>query len=170
MTPQRAARARLTTFRVVVLGLVGLFFLVPLVSMLDFSTRNFRGEGRTGAAWTALVTDPQLTGAIVTSLVLAVLTIGSKTLSGYLSARRAGIGIPGRWRTGLTLTPRGEFSIVIAGLAVGAGVQPLLAPLATAYVLITVIAGPLLARIPDAAWFKATVRNRRIAAEQRAAA
>ena len=75
MTPQRAARARLTTFRVVVLGLVGLFFLVPLVSMLDFSTRNFLGEGRTGAAWTALVTDPQMTGAIVTSLVLAVLTV-----------------------------------------------------------------------------------------------
>lgn len=75
MTPQRAARARLTTFRVVVLGLVGLFFLVPLVSMLDFSTRNFRGGGRTGAAWAALVTDPQMTGAIVTSLVLSVLTV-----------------------------------------------------------------------------------------------
>ena len=75
MTPQRAARARLTTFRVVVLGLVGLFFLVPLVSMLDFSTRNFLGEGRTGDAWTTLVTDPDMTGAIVTSLVLAVLTV-----------------------------------------------------------------------------------------------
>ena len=45
--------------------------------------------------------------------------------------------------------PRGEFSIVIAGLAVGAGVEPQLAPLATAYVLITVVSGPLLARLPD---------------------
>ncbi|MEP6479762.1 MAG: cation:proton antiporter [Rhodoglobus sp.] len=96
---------------------------------------------------------------------LAVVTIATKTLSGYLAARRAGIGIPGRWRTGLTLTPRGEFSIVIAGLAVGAGVEPLLAPLATAYVLITVIAGPLLSRIPDAAWFKAAVRRRALARE-----
>ncbi|MBU1589523.1 MAG: cation:proton antiporter, partial [Actinobacteria bacterium] len=85
----------------------------------------------------------------------------------YLAAKRAGIGIPGRWRAGLTLTPRGEFSIVIAGLAVSAGVEPKLAPLATAYVLITVIAGPLLARIPDAAWFKTTVRNRRLTAEAR---
>jgi len=75
VTPARAARRRLLVFRVVVLGLVGLFFLVPLLSMLDFSTRNFLGEGRTGAAWTALVTDPQLTGAIVTSLVLSVLTV-----------------------------------------------------------------------------------------------
>lgn len=96
---------------------------------------------------------------------LAAVTIATKTLSGYLAARRAGIGIPGRWRTGLTLTPRGEFSIVIAGLAVGAGVEPLLAPLATAYVLITVIAGPLLSRIPDATWFKAAVRRRALARE-----
>jgi CPA2 family monovalent cation:H+ antiporter-2 len=32
--------------------------------------------------------------------------------------------------------------------------------LATTYVLITVIAGPLLAKIPDAKWFKAAVRRR----------
>ena len=48
---------------------------------------------------------------------------------------------------------------MIAGLAVGAGVEPMLAPLATAYVLITIIAGPLLARVPDTAWFKARVRK-----------
>jgi CPA2 family monovalent cation:H+ antiporter-2 len=116
-------------------------------------------------------TDPaDIVPVLVPAFILAALTVGSKTLSGYMAAKRAGIGIPGRWRTGLTLTPRGEFSIVIAGLAVGAGVEPMLAPLATAYVLITVIAGPLLARIPDAPWFKATVRNRRLAAEARAAA
>ncbi len=74
-SPQRAARRRLAVFRVVVLGLVGLFFLVPLLSMLDFSTRSFRTGGRTGAAWAKLVTDPLLSGAIVTSLVLALLTV-----------------------------------------------------------------------------------------------
>ncbi|SER37651.1 ABC transporter permease [Microlunatus flavus] len=74
-SPQRAARRRLTVFRAVVLGLVGLFFLVPLVSMLDFSTRSLRTGGRTGAAWAKLVTDPLLSGAIVTSVVLAVLTV-----------------------------------------------------------------------------------------------
>ncbi|MCC6856303.1 MAG: cation:proton antiporter, partial [Microbacteriaceae bacterium] len=107
---------------------------------------------------------------LLPAFVLAALTIATKTMSGYLAAKRAGIGVPGRWRTGLTLTPRGEFSIVIAGLAVGAGVEPLLAPLATAYVLITVIAGPLLARIPDAQWFKDAVRRRRLTLEARAAA
>ena len=74
-SPRRAAHTRLVVFRVVVLGLVGLFFLVPLLSMVDFSTRNLLGEGRTGAAWTKLVTDPLLAGAIVTSLVLSVLTV-----------------------------------------------------------------------------------------------
>ena len=41
-----------------------------------------------------------------------------------------------------------------------AGVEPRLAPLATTYVLITVIAGPLLAKVPDANWFKSAVQRR----------
>jgi CPA2 family monovalent cation:H+ antiporter-2 len=56
--------------------------------------------------------------------------------------------------------PRGELSIVIAGLAVGSGVQPRPAPPATAYVLTTVVSGPLLARLPDYVWFKTLVRRR----------
>ena len=44
---------------------------------------------------------------------------------------------------------RGEFSIVIAGLAVTAGIEPTLGPLATAYVLILVILGPLTARYTE---------------------
>ncbi len=116
-----------------------------------------------------IATDPaDMVPVLLPALVLAIITMATKTIAGYFAAKRAGIGIPGRWRTGLALTARGEFSIVIAGLAVSAGVQPLLAPLATAYVLITVIAGPLLARIPDTRWFKETVRRRRLAAEARA--
>jgi CPA2 family monovalent cation:H+ antiporter-2 len=98
---------------------------------------------------------------LVPALALAVVTMGSKIWSGYLAAKWAGIGIPGRWRSGLILTARGEFSIVIAGLAVGAGVEPLLAPLATAYVLITVVVGPLIARIPDTQRFKNWLSRRR---------
>lgn len=97
---------------------------------------------------------------LLPALGLAVVTIGTKVVTGYLAARSAGIGVSGRWRTGLTLIPRGEFSIVIAGLAVTAGVEPRLAPLATAYVLITIVVGPLLARLPDSARFKARMRRR----------
>jgi len=108
-----------------------------------------------------LSTDPvDIPPVLLPAAILAVIGIATKTLTGYLAARSAGIGIPGRWRTGFGITPRGEFSIVIASLAVTAGVEPQLAPLATTYVLITVIAGPLLAKIPDAEWFKAAVRRR----------
>jgi CPA2 family monovalent cation:H+ antiporter-2 len=99
---------------------------------------------------------------LLPALGLAVVTMGTKLLTGYLAARRAGIAEPGRWRAGFALTPRGEFSIVIAGLAVAAAhpVEPKLAGLATAYVLITVVAGPVLARLPDMPWFKRWLRQR----------
>jgi CPA2 family monovalent cation:H+ antiporter-2 len=97
---------------------------------------------------------------LLPALALAAVTMGTKVLSGYLAARRAGIGIPGRWRTGLALTPRGEFSIIIAGLAVSAGVEPRIAPLAATYMLITVVSGPVVVRITDTTWFKKQVKKR----------
>jgi len=57
--------------------------------------------------------------------------------------------VGGRWRAGGALVARGEFSIVIAGLAVSAGIEPSLGPLATAYVLILVVLGPLTARYTE---------------------
>lgn len=95
---------------------------------------------------------------IVPAVILAIVTMSTKVLTGYFAAKRAGIGRPGRWRTGLALTPRGEFSIIIAALAVTAGVEPMIAPLAATYMLVTVIVGPLLARLTDTAWFKERMR------------
>lgn len=64
---------------------------------------------------------------------------------GDLLGRRAGRDLRrGQWRAGGTLVARGEFSIVIAGLAVG--VEPRIGPPATADVLILVVLGPLAAR------------------------
>jgi monovalent cation:H+ antiporter-2, CPA2 family len=108
-----------------------------------------------------LSTDPAaMPPVLLPAFGLAVLTMLTKVLTGYLAARRAGIALPGRLRAGLALMPRGEFSIVIAGLAVVSGVRPELAPMATAYVLITVVTGPMLARLSDYAWFKRMVRKR----------
>lgn len=45
----------------------------------------------------------------------------------------------------MELVARGEFSIVIAGL--GVAIEPHLGSLAAAYVLLMVIAGPVLARL-----------------------
>lgn len=111
-----------------------------------------------------LTTDSSaLISMLLPALALALVTILTKLATGVFAARRAGVGTLGQWRAGFALAPRGEFSIVIAGLAVGAGVNPELAPLATAYVLITIIAGTFLARVPDAGWFREAVKRRRAA-------
>ncbi|MFI6463143.1 cation:proton antiporter [Streptomyces sp. NPDC050538] len=97
-----------------------------------------------------LHTDPaSIPPVLLPALALAVVTAGTKVATGYWAARRAGISAKGRWRAGGTLVARGEFSIVIAGLAVTAGIEPSLGPLATAYVLILVIVGPLTARYTE---------------------
>ena len=81
------------------------------------------------------------------ALVLAVITAATKMATGIWAAKRAGIARPGRLRAGATLIARGEFSIVIAGLAVASGAVPgELAALATAYVLLMAVMGPLAAR------------------------
>ncbi|GAA1772031.1 cation:proton antiporter [Agromyces humatus] len=102
-----------------------------------------------------------LVSVVLPALALAIVTIITKLITGAYAARRAGVGTLGQWRAGLSLVPRGEFSIVIAGLAVGAGVAPELAPLATAYVLITILAGTFLARLPEVGWFRAAVLRKR---------
>jgi putative spermidine/putrescine transport system permease protein len=61
--------------RWVLLLAFAVFFLVPLVALLNFSTKDTRTGDRTGAAWQALVEDPTMTDAITTSLLLAGLTV-----------------------------------------------------------------------------------------------
>ena len=86
------------------------------------------------------------------ALLLALATAVTKVLTGFWAAKRAGIAVPGRFRAGAALIARGEFSIVIAGLAVTSGVVPReLAALATAYVLLMAITGPLAARFVEPA-------------------
>ncbi|MDE8669773.1 cation:proton antiporter [Pseudarthrobacter sp. H3Y2-7] len=95
-----------------------------------------------------LNTDPSTIPPVLGwALVLAVITALTKMITGIWAAKRAGVGRPGRFRAGAALIARGEFSIVIAGLAVASGVVPRdLAALATAYVLLMAIIGPLAAR------------------------
>jgi CPA2 family monovalent cation:H+ antiporter-2 len=95
-----------------------------------------------------LNTDPaSIPPVLAWALVLAVVTAATKIITGAWAAKRAGIARPGRFRAGAALIARGEFSIVIAGLAVTSGVvEAELAALATAYVLIMAVLGPLAAR------------------------
>lgn len=88
-----------------------------------------------GAVWPALPA----------ALALGVVTTGTKVATGWYAARRDGVGRRGRRRAGVTLIARGEFSILIAGLAITAGYDEI-GPLASAYVLVVGVAGPILAR------------------------
>lgn len=84
------------------------------------------------------------------AVVLAVVTTATKVATGWWAAKRQSIGKMGRARAGAALVARGEFSIVIAGLAVSAGaVEDQLAALATAYVLLMAVLGPVAARLVE---------------------
>lgn len=95
-----------------------------------------------------LNTDPrQIPPVLGWAIVLVVSTTLTKLATGWWAARQAGIGNLGRARAGAALVARGEFSIVIAGLAVSyAAVPDELSALATAYVLLMAVVGPIAAR------------------------
>ncbi|TKV27881.1 cation:proton antiporter [Arthrobacter sp. NamB2] len=100
-----------------------------------------------------LNTDPaSIPPVLGVALLLAVVTSATKIATGWWAARRQGIGRLGRARAGTALVARGEFSIVIAGLAVASGaVLPDLAALATTYVLLMAVLGPVMARLAEPA-------------------
>jgi len=98
-----------------------------------------------------LNTDPAAIPPVIGwALVLAVATTLTKLATGWWAARAQGIGKFGRARAGAALVARGEFSIVIAGLAVAyAAVPNELAALSTAYVLLMAVLGPIAARVVE---------------------
>jgi CPA2 family monovalent cation:H+ antiporter-2 len=101
-------------------------------------------------AFFGLSVDPGLIPpALGAALLLALLTALTKFWTGSWGARRAGVGPRGRARAGTTLIARGEFSIVVAGLAVASGVDTDVAALSIAYVLVLAIFGPLAARFAE---------------------
>jgi CPA2 family monovalent cation:H+ antiporter-2 len=94
-----------------------------------------------------LQVDPAtLPGVAVLAIGLGLVTAATKFVTGWYGAGRLGVGRPGRIQAGTILVARGEFSIVIAGLGVSAGVEGDLGPLAAAYVLLLAAAAPVIAR------------------------
>jgi monovalent cation:H+ antiporter-2, CPA2 family len=97
-----------------------------------------------------LQTNPiDLPPVLLLALGLAAVGIVTKFITGWWAAARTGLHFSGRLRAGFLMTPRGEFSVVIAGLGVNAGADQQLVSLAAAYVLILAMVGPLLARLAD---------------------
>jgi CPA2 family monovalent cation:H+ antiporter-2 len=89
--------------------------------------------------------DPQhLLPMLPVALALAAVTSATKVVTGVFAARRDGVARRGQLRAGTTLIARGEFSLIIIGLA-GSSI-PGVAALATTYVFVVAIAGPVLTR------------------------
>jgi len=86
----------------------------------------------------------RIPGVLLPALVLAAVTMLTKLATGWVAAR--GCATPGKLRAGTALMARGEFSVIIAELAVVAGLQSRLGPLAVTYVLATAVVGPLATR------------------------
>jgi monovalent cation:H+ antiporter-2, CPA2 family len=98
-----------------------------------------------------LSTDPgEISGVLLVAIALGLVTAFTKFATGNWAAKRAGSSERGRVRAGLVLIPRGEFSIIIAGLGAGLVGGEQLSALAAVYVLLMVIAGPLIVRLHQA--------------------
>jgi CPA2 family monovalent cation:H+ antiporter-2 len=80
------------------------------------------------------------------ALILAVVTAATKVVSGFYAARREGVGRSGGLRAGTALIARGEFSLVVVGLA-GAAADPRMSALVAAYVAVLATGGPVVTRL-----------------------
>lgn len=98
----------------------------------------------------ALRIDPaDMPPVLLVAILLAVVGIATKMFTGWWAGRSLGFGRRARVRAGTALIARGEFSIVIAGLAIGTEVTPQLLPLAATYVLLLAVTGPVMTRFAD---------------------
>ncbi len=69
--------------------------------------------------WIGLVTDPLLFGGVAALIALAVLvTTPTKLVTGFLGGRAFGLDTRRSTRVGLGMTTRGEFSLIIATIAI----------------------------------------------------
>lgn len=89
------------------------------------------------------VAPSSLIDVAVPAILLAIVGAGTKMASGWISARSSGLSNKGSLRTALTLIPRGEFSIVLAGIGVASGINEDLSSMVVAYVLILAVGGSL---------------------------
>ncbi len=93
-----------------------------------------------------LTVDPSALVSVAAPVLAAVaVTVAGCVLAGLVAARLQQLGPSAAANIGLTVLARGEFSLILASLAVAAGLDGRLGPFAAGYVLLLAIAGPLAA-------------------------
>jgi K+:H+ antiporter subunit KhtU len=94
--------------------------------------------------WFGLTIAPSDMGAIAPAVAVAVaVTLAFNVIAGVLAARIYGYGAGAAANTALMLVSRGEFELILASLAVAAGLDARVAPFAALYVLVLSILSPL---------------------------
>ena len=85
-------------------------------------------------------------GDVALPVAAAVLvSIATNTLAGVVLARLNGLNQRAAANAALVLLSRGEFSLILATLAIGAGLDARIAPFVALYVLVLALVGPVLA-------------------------
>ncbi len=94
--------------------------------------------------WFGLTIAPSDMGAIAPAVAIAVVvTLAFNIIAGVIAARVYDYGRTAAANTALMLVSRGEFELILASLAVAAGLDSRVAPFAALYVLILSILSPL---------------------------
>lgn len=91
-----------------------------------------------------------LLGALLPAVLLVAVGTAGKLATGWVAGRSLGVGPRARLRAGSALIARGEFSIVIASLGATIAHGEDLGALAAAFVLLSAIVGPVIAKYADA--------------------
>ena len=95
--------------------------------------------------WFGLTIAPSDMGAIAPAVAIAVVvTLLFNVIAGIVAARIYGYGATEASNTALKLVSRGEFELILAALAVAAGLDSRVAPFAAFYVLVLSILSPLM--------------------------
>jgi len=87
-----------------------------------------------------------LPGAVWPAVIAVLLTVIGNFVSGMLAGRVSGYSHRASVNIGLTITSRGEFSIILAGLASAGALLPILQSFSALYVVILAVLGPLLTK------------------------
>ena len=111
--------------------------------------------------WFGMTIAPSALGSIAVPVAVAVVvTVVFNVIAGIVAARVYGYGREAAANTALLLMSRGEFELILASLAVAAGLDSRVAPFAALYVLVLSILSPVssahswrLARLLPARWF-----------------
>lgn len=102
--------------------------------------------------------DPlSLIGAVWPALAAVGLTLIGNFVSGVAAGRMSGYSHLASTNIGLTITSRGEFSIILAKLAAAGGLLPVLQPFIALYVFILAVLGPLLTK--ESRWIYINLRR-----------